>query len=197
MASQDQATAERASTRDRIVETALRLFSERGTSAVSVRDIADIAGVTVPGLYYHFDSKAALIQAVYRARGFGEPFDELSEQPRRSPIEGRIVAQARREFARLVEDEEFLRLMQREAVLGDPDALEVGRLLNENWRARWRAVLASATDVDSNADLDEAAGVITTFLWGLYVEYLARGEPAVAGRIAAFAHMIAPALRAR
>ena len=54
-------------TRDRIVDAALRLFAERGTTAVSMRELADAADVTVPGLYYHFASKADLIREVYRA----------------------------------------------------------------------------------------------------------------------------------
>jgi AcrR family transcriptional regulator len=33
-----------------------------------MRELADGAGVTVPGLYYHFDSKAAIAREVYRAR---------------------------------------------------------------------------------------------------------------------------------
>src|SRR5213079_959125 len=61
-------TGTTAPTRERIVEAALRLFSERGTSAVSVRELADAADVTVPGLYYHFESKAAVVREVYRAR---------------------------------------------------------------------------------------------------------------------------------
>ena len=64
-------------TRDRIVEAALRLFSERGTTAVSMRELADAAGVTVPGLYYHFASKAELIREVYRAQGFGQEPGEI------------------------------------------------------------------------------------------------------------------------
>ena len=55
-------------TRDRVIDRALSLFSERGTTAVSMRELADAAGLTVPGLYYHFASKADLIRAVYRAR---------------------------------------------------------------------------------------------------------------------------------
>jgi AcrR family transcriptional regulator len=191
------ASPEQTSTRDRIVETALRLFSERGTASVSVRDLAEGAGVTVPGLYYHFASKAELIQAVYRARGMGRSVDELApdELPRPGPIEARIAEHARQSFARLVADEEFLRLMQREAVLGDTDALEVGRVVGERYRARWQTVLADSTDVAADADLAAAADVIATFLWGLFVEYLNRHDPAVAGRIDDFARMIAPSLR--
>jgi AcrR family transcriptional regulator len=191
------AAPEQTSTRDRIVETALRLFSERGTASVSVRDLADAAGVTVPGLYYHFASKAELIQAVYQARGMGRPVDELAphELPRPGPIEARIAEHCRQSFDRLVDDEEFLRLMHREAVLGDVDALEVGRVMRERYRSRWRTVLADSSDVAGDVDLSAAADVIATFLWGLFVEYLNRRDPAAADRIDDFARMIAPSLR--
>jgi AcrR family transcriptional regulator len=191
------ASPEQTSTRDRIVESALRLFSERGTASVSVRDLAEAARVTVPGLYYHFASKADLIQAVYQARGMGRSIEELApdELPRRGPIEGRIAEHARWSFARLVEDEEFLRLMHREAVLGDTDALEVGRVMGERYRARWQTVLSDSTDVAADAEVAAAADVIATFLWGLFVEYLNHHDPSVSGRIDDFARMIAPSLR--
>jgi AcrR family transcriptional regulator len=172
----------------------LRLFSERGTAAVSVRELAEASGVTVPGLYYHFASKADLIRAVYAARGDGGvdgPFDP----PVSSTVETRIVEQAAREFARLVDDADFLRLMHREAVLGDADALEVGGELAIAWRERWQIVLEGADDIAPDADVVTAADVIVTFLWGLFVEYLNRRDPTVAGRIEAFAELVTPALR--
>ena len=91
---------------------------------MSVRDLAEAAEVTVPGLYYHFASKADLIQAVYQARGLGRSVAEMTPDdiPTAGPVEARVVEYARRNFARMLEDEEFLRLMHREAVLGDPDA---------------------------------------------------------------------------
>jgi AcrR family transcriptional regulator len=181
-------------TRDRIIEAAQRCFSERGTGAVSVRELAEAAGVTVPGLYYHFGSKAELIRAVYAARGDGG-LDRPFEDPVSTTVEARIVEQSAREFARLVDDAEFLRLMHREAVLGDADALEVGAALAEVWRERWHAVLLGSRDVRPDADLAAAADVIVTFLWGLFVEYLNRRDPTVAGRIESFAALVAPALR--
>jgi AcrR family transcriptional regulator len=184
-------------TRDRLVDCALSLFSERGTTAVSMRELADAAGVTVPGLYYHFASKAELIQAVYQARGMGRSIDELApdELPRPGPIEARVAEHAHQNFGRLVADEEFLRLMHREAVLGDADALEVGRVMRERYRARWQNVLADSADIEPGAELAAAADVIATFLWGLFVEYLNHHDPSVSGRIDDFARMIAPSLR--
>jgi AcrR family transcriptional regulator len=180
------------STRDRIVDVALRLFSERGTSAVSMRELADAAGVTVPGLYYHFASKADLIGEMYAAR-FAQP-EEPVEAPEPAPIERLIVEQARRSFHRLVADREFLRLMQREAVLGDEDALAVQGTLAAEWRTRWEHVLELGTDLDPSVDRAAAADVIATFLWGLFVEHLLRSDPADIDRIDAFARTLVPAL---
>ena len=180
-------------TRERIVEAALRRFSERGTAAVSMRELADPADVTVPGLYYHFASKAELIREVYRARGFDTPIEDFVA-PVASPVRARIVEQAEAEFARLVADSDFLRLMQRESVLGDEDAREVGAVLAEQWRARWELVLAGATDLSPRADLSVAADGIATFLWGLFVDYLNKQDETVIGRIEGFAALVTPAL---
>jgi len=181
-------------TRGRIVDAALRLFAERGTTAVSMRELADAADVTVPGLYYHFASKADLIREVYRAQGFGQELDEI-ELPAPAPLETLIVAEARREFTRFISQREFLSLMQGEAVLGDEDALEVGLTLGKLWRARWVAVLERADDIATDVDLDSAADCIATFLWGLFVEYLRRDSKTEDHRIEQFARLVAPALR--
>ncbi|MFC0554077.1 TetR family transcriptional regulator [Planotetraspora thailandica] len=52
-------------TRQLIVETALRLFKERGFEATTMRAIAAEAGVSVGNAYYYFSSKEQLIQAYY------------------------------------------------------------------------------------------------------------------------------------
>src|SRR2546423_1645214 len=137
-------------TRDRVVESALRLFAERGTTAVSMRELADAAGVTVPGLYYHFTSKAELIQAVYRDRVEREPWTA----PDPAPVQQLIVEQASRELSRFLDDYDFLRLMHRESTLGDPDAHEVGTALEAEWRERWHQTLLLGTDLTPDADVD-------------------------------------------
>lgn len=45
----------------RPLDAALRLFSELGYHGTSVRQIAAESGLTVPGLYYHFPSKQAML----------------------------------------------------------------------------------------------------------------------------------------
>jgi AcrR family transcriptional regulator len=52
-------------TRQLIMETALRLFRERGYAETTMRAIAKEAGVAVGNAYYYFDSKEHLVQGFY------------------------------------------------------------------------------------------------------------------------------------
>ena len=45
------------SVRKRLMDAAFHLFTNRGYAATSVREIVEMAGVTKPSLYYHFESK--------------------------------------------------------------------------------------------------------------------------------------------
>jgi len=54
-----------AETRQLILETALRLFRERGYEGTTMRGIAAEAGVSLGNAYYYFKSKEHLIQAYY------------------------------------------------------------------------------------------------------------------------------------
>ena len=51
-------------TRQHILSVALRHFADRGYAGTSVQDIVDEAGVAKPMLYYYFESKAGLFQAL-------------------------------------------------------------------------------------------------------------------------------------
>jgi AcrR family transcriptional regulator len=60
---------DRTNRRDLIVDTAGKLFVERGYEATSVRQIAEAVGCTEAALYYHFkDGKRALLQAVVECK---------------------------------------------------------------------------------------------------------------------------------
>ncbi|MFC9893361.1 TetR/AcrR family transcriptional regulator [Nocardia sp. NPDC127579] len=51
----------KAATRQKIADTALRLFLERGYDEVGIRDVATAADVAVTTLFAHFASKEALV----------------------------------------------------------------------------------------------------------------------------------------
>jgi AcrR family transcriptional regulator len=64
--------------------TALRLFTEQGYEATSLRQIADELGINKASLYYYFDSKEAILQSLFEERGTeAEQLRSwLREQPR-------------------------------------------------------------------------------------------------------------------
>ena len=51
-------------TKQKIIEKALELFSERGYDAVSVGEIASAVGIKAPSLYNHYKSKQAIFEAI-------------------------------------------------------------------------------------------------------------------------------------
>ncbi len=57
-------------TKDRILDSAERLFAERGYDATSLRAITREAGVNLAAVNYHFSSKEALLRALF-ARKLG------------------------------------------------------------------------------------------------------------------------------
>ncbi len=61
-------TAKAATTKDRILDAAERLFAENGFAQTSLRDITAEAGVNLAAVNYHFQSKDHLIGAVFERR---------------------------------------------------------------------------------------------------------------------------------
>jgi AcrR family transcriptional regulator len=50
-----------------ILEAAVQLFSKNGFDGVSMRDIAEAAGVSKSNIYHHFKSKRVLYRSILRA----------------------------------------------------------------------------------------------------------------------------------
>jgi AcrR family transcriptional regulator len=64
---------EASSTRERILDVALDLFTEKGFDGTSLREIAERLGVTKAALYYHFASKDDILLALHmRLHAFGK-----------------------------------------------------------------------------------------------------------------------------
>ncbi|MFJ1707041.1 TetR/AcrR family transcriptional regulator [Kitasatospora sp. NPDC088346] len=87
----------KAATRQKIADTALRLFLERGYDAVGIRDVAAEADVAVTTVFSHFASKEALV--FERDQDFEQRL--LRAVTDRAPHE-RLVPALRREIRALV-----------------------------------------------------------------------------------------------
>lgn len=89
-------------TQELILQTALRLFAQRGFEGVSVRDITGELELTAPALYVHFKSKQEILEAILRR--MEERDGELScqEGVPSAPLEKAPDSYAHMEMARLV-----------------------------------------------------------------------------------------------
>lgn len=67
-------------TKQRILNEALTLFSERGYSAVYVADIADAVGIKAPSLYKHFKSKQEIFDSCVEV--FSERIEHIRNELR-------------------------------------------------------------------------------------------------------------------
>jgi AcrR family transcriptional regulator len=75
--------AQRDSTRDRILNTALQLFTDKGFDAATLQEIADRLGFTKAAIYYYYRSKEDILMALHmRMHQFGaESLDRLVDEP--------------------------------------------------------------------------------------------------------------------
>ncbi|MDG1457933.1 MAG: helix-turn-helix domain containing protein [Pseudoprimorskyibacter sp.] len=61
--------SDRPDTRNRILDAALEVFSERGFEDATVRQIAAKVGVSDPAFYAHFKSKKEIFEALIKLAG--------------------------------------------------------------------------------------------------------------------------------
>lgn len=68
-----------------IADAALAILARRGIGAVTVRAVANAAGVSTTGIYTYFGGKAGLLDAL-----FGEGFDDLRAFLAETPADGAV-----------------------------------------------------------------------------------------------------------
>jgi AcrR family transcriptional regulator len=71
MASKDLRAEHEGQMREQLLKAALKLFTQKGYAATSVREIVATAGVSKPVLYYYFENKEGIYLALMR-RLFGQ-----------------------------------------------------------------------------------------------------------------------------
>lgn len=106
--------------REELMRAALTLFTQRGYSATTVRELVAAAGVTKPVLYYYFGSKEGLFLELMRTH-FGR-LEAVVDVYRRGEgsVRKRLIAMLDKGFAYAQKDRDFIRLMHA-VYFGPPD----------------------------------------------------------------------------
>jgi len=104
-----------------ILDAAVLLFSQRGYDGVSMRRIAEQAGVSKANIYHHFASKEALYFAILRrsALELTALIENLAEG--KGSFDQRLEAFARAHLEHLLGHAARVRLVLREAFSGDEE----------------------------------------------------------------------------
>ncbi len=165
-------------TRKQILDAALTLFSEKGTARSSVRDIAQIAGITDAAIYYHFPSKRELFEALIEERGFTAALQsleaaEVSEAMAIGPGEA-IQSIAEGALNLMYANRGFMKVLMVEAMAEDPVAAEEYRILAERWeRAEARILTVYAKQgILRTEHIDDLAKQLVVTVIGAFADYL-------------------------
>jgi AcrR family transcriptional regulator len=81
-----------AQTRESAQRVALRLFTEQGYEATSLRQIADELGINKASLYYYFDGKEAIVQSLLDQRG--DEVEDVLAWVREQPASPTVLVEA-------------------------------------------------------------------------------------------------------
>jgi len=155
-------TVNHSTTRQHILQAALKSFARCGYAATSVQQIVDAAGVSKPALYYYFADKAQLFQALV-----DQAHDERYRLMQAAADRGRTVAEKLEQVVAAVfefslRNRELMRLAFATAFAGSGEApgrvkcLEKGRRSFEFVRSLIEAGQASG-ELDRRFGVDDLA----------------------------------------
>ncbi len=157
--------------RVRILEASLRLMSEQGVHATSMRKLADACGLNVATLYHYFPSKAELLTAVIAHRSYADlladvpPIDStLARRPRLAALLAWI-------WTEMGTQDDMWRLLLGESLRGEIQAMTSAAELSATFEAaleRWLDQLFP----DWSAPPAPVARALRGVIYGFFVEHL-------------------------
>jgi AcrR family transcriptional regulator len=182
MSSPEKSSPEKPTMKERILETADRLFYLQGIRAVGVDTIAAEIGISKRTLYNHFPSKDELIQA-YLARRFVQP--RPSDKTPAEQILGTFDSLERRFGSRDFRGCPFVNAV---AELGAEDqAVKKIAVAFKESRRVWFRDLLMQLEVDNADDL---ATQLTLLVDGSIAQDLVRNDPSMARAAKAAARVL-------
>lgn len=128
-----------------IIEIAVRLFSERGYPAISIRDIAAACEVNIPSIYHYFKDKDDLYDRCceHSWTRASRPLHEALAGPEKAAERVKRFVLALCEV--LLRDEQFRRLLERELLL--PRSKRFEHLTKHHFMAEYKLLIPAVGEV--------------------------------------------------
>jgi len=142
-----------------------------------VRDIARQAGITDAAIYYHFESKQELLEALVEERGFLNSLQNLARLQADAPLKETLQWVARGAINIMDQNRDFLRLIIMEGLGGDEAALQQYDRLLGLWEDALTSVLRRYEDkgeLPQNSPATVARHIIYTILMAFEQSLLGR-----------------------
>jgi AcrR family transcriptional regulator len=167
-----------AGSRQAILDAASEAILEGGARALRVADVARRAGVSTPLLYYHFKSRAELVRAALDHSNAAAPSTLLLE----ADGPGRGYDTVHEALLSELEDTPVVRsnavIWNEVTTLAafEPELREDVRQVTDAWHRQVAAAIERGVgdgSIDGAVDPGVAAGVLTAFLDGVSVRWLA------------------------
>ena len=154
--------AEATSMREKILDSATRLFVARGYNGISMREIAEANGVSKAALYYHFKDKEALLLAILQ--DYLLEMDVLldASQARAETARGQLHEVVKMIFSQPVERRANIRLGSQEiSNLSPQDQAAFGHLYHEKFIGKLAELLQRGMERGEFRPMDP---MVTTWL---------------------------------
>ncbi len=117
--------------RAQLVDTALRLFAEKGFERTTIKDLAEAAGVA-QGLFYHyFENKEALLFAAVDRQGFLPEMREILRASYGRPADEVLLEISKSFYALLKEKDDLVRVFFRESQVNPQVGMRLANIIRE------------------------------------------------------------------
>ena len=154
--------------REQLLEAAAGLFAERGFHAVGIDDIGAAAGISGPGVYRHFASKAAILEALCD-RAMGRMLEGARGIPaQHADAHAALEALVDLHVAFAVEERALIGVWVREARALSEDVRRSLRRRMRAYEQPWHEVLSQLRDDLDTGEVVAVTGSVLAMLNGTF-----------------------------
>ena len=160
---------EKLSTRDRIIEAAYTLFSEKGYHGTSTREIAKKASVSEVTLFRIFGTKESLFEEVLKTKSIIPDLLAMIRDVENYSLEDLLFSLAKRFYYTLVSKKKFIMITLSEINQYSEKIIEVYQKLIDQIDELWVKIFSNYKSTNKDFDLKTIAMAFRGMIFDLFL----------------------------